>query len=132
MTISLSVTISQSVTMSQTVSDNQSGSQSTRLFRTIGVLTKLDLMDDGTNARSVLDNQVWKIDFLHLLFVIGQYGTVNVRNMKVPLSLIYTTFNCRLFHCNSATSVSCAAVSVRLMRTQKCTRLKRRKCSFSG
>lgn len=29
--------------------------------RTIGVLTKVDLMDDGTNAREVLDNKLFPL-----------------------------------------------------------------------
>ncbi len=29
--------------------------------RTIGVLTKLDLMDDGTDAREILENKVYAL-----------------------------------------------------------------------
>ena len=39
-------------------------------MRTIGVVTKLDLMDEGTNARDVLENKVYPLRRGNFSFIV--------------------------------------------------------------
>ena len=52
-------------------------------LRTIGVITKLDLMDEGTDARDVLENKLLPLRR-------GYVGVVN-RSQKVTL---FNSFSC--------------------------------------
>ena len=51
-------------------------------LRTIGVITKLDLMDEGTDAKDVLDNKLFPLRR-------GYVGVVN-RSQKVGIVILIT------------------------------------------
>ena len=47
-------------------------------LRTIGVITKLDLMDEGTDAKDILENRLLPLrrGKFHILYLLGECQTV--------------------------------------------------------